>query len=79
MVELIRTNNPVLLSWLTAALRDDGIEMQVLDRFTSVAEGSISAIQARIMVAEADFPAARRRVKEAEVLARAKSGEPDHG
>ena len=42
--ELIRTNDPVLLSWLKALLADRGIEYVVLDTHTSVLEGSASAI-----------------------------------
>ncbi len=59
MVELIRTNDPVLLSWLVAALASDDIESLVFDAYASVIEGSISAIQRRIMVDEADLPRAK--------------------
>jgi len=66
MVVLIRTNDPVLLSWLAAALRGEDIEAIVLDAHTSVMEGSISAIPRRIMVHEKDLPRARRVLAEAE-------------
>ncbi len=82
MVELIRTNDPVFLSWLTAALADDGIHAQVLDGYTSVMEGSISAIQRRVMVAASDLPKARRRLAEGQALARSRPAvipESDHG
>lgn len=65
MVELTRTNDPVLLSWLEAALASDNIESLVFDAYASVIEGSISAIQRRIMVDEDDLPRARRVLAEA--------------
>lgn len=68
MVELTRTNDPVLLSWLTAALRGEDIEAVVLDTHTSVMEGSISAIPRRIMVPDRDLGRARQVLAEAERL-----------
>ena len=65
MKELVRTNNPVLLSWLTALLKVSGIETFVLDSHTSVLEGSSNAIQRRLMVIDEDYAAARERVTEA--------------
>ena len=64
MVELIRTNDPVLISWLVAALAGDGIEAVVFDQHASVMEGSISAIQRRVMVADDDLEGARRILEE---------------
>ncbi len=69
MVELTRTNDAVLLSWLVYALAADGIEAVVLDGFTSVMEGSISAIQRRVMVAEENLAHARRILHEGVVTA----------
>ena len=54
MKELLRTNDPVRLSWLQALLRDAGIESLILDHHTSLVEGSIGAIPRRLMVAAAD-------------------------
>ena len=59
MVELVRTNNPVLLSWLLAELAARDITAVVLDVHTSIVEGSISAIPRRLMVADADLDRAR--------------------
>lgn len=59
MIELTRTNDPVLLSWLSAHLNGAGIEHVVLDAHTSVLEGSIGAIQRRVMVLAEDGQAAR--------------------
>ena len=65
MRELVRTNDPVMLSWLTALLRDAGIEALVFDAHTSVMEGSVGAIPRRLMVADDDYTAARQRLIDA--------------
>jgi len=65
MRELVRTNDPVLLSWLAALLRDSGIESIVFDAHTSVLEGSLGAIPRRLMVLDEDYDAARRVVTDA--------------
>jgi hypothetical protein len=57
--ELLRTNDPVRLSWLQVLLRDAGIDSVVLDHHTSLVEGSIGAIPRRLMVAERDLVRAR--------------------
>ena len=59
MKELLRTNDPVRLSWLQALLKDSGIDSLVLDHHTSLVEGSIGAIPRRLMVSEADYRRAR--------------------
>jgi Putative prokaryotic signal transducing protein len=59
MNELLRTNDPVRLSFLQALLRDSGIDSLVLDHHTSLVEGNIGAIPRRLMVAEADYRRAR--------------------
>jgi hypothetical protein len=65
MKELIRTNDLVKLSWLTAVLADAGIEALVLDTHTSVLEGSALAIPRRLAVIDEDYPRARRILAEA--------------
>ena len=62
MKELVRTNDPVRLSWLQAVLRDAGIDSVVLDQYTSLVEGNIGAIPRRLMVAERDHRRARLAV-----------------
>jgi hypothetical protein len=71
MREVVRSTDVVFLSWLTALLRDDGIEALVLDAYTSVMEGSINAIPRRLMVADEDYERARRLAEEAEAEASA--------
>jgi tRNA1(Val) A37 N6-methylase TrmN6 len=60
MKEILRTGDPVQLSWVSALLAGENIEMVVLDTHMSFAEGSISAIPRRIMVADVDYEAAIR-------------------
>lgn len=65
MKELLRTNDAVLLSWLTALLRAERIEPVLFDAYTSATEGSISAIPRRLMVADKDHARARRIIEDA--------------
>jgi len=66
MKELLRTNNIVRLSWVQALLSDAGIDSVVLDQHTSLVEGSIGAIQRRLMVDERDHTRAHRLIAEAD-------------
>jgi len=59
MIELTRTNDTVLISWLAAHLEAAGIGHVVLDVHTSILEGSIGAIPRRIMVLADDEAEAR--------------------
>lgn len=68
MVELIRTNDAVFLSWLMARLAGEDVDAVVLDTHASVMEGSISAIQRRVMVAEADLWRAKHILEEAKAF-----------
>ena len=65
MKELLRTNDPVRLSFVEALLSAAGIESVVLDQHTSIIEGSIGAIQRRIMVDDRDHGRARLLLREA--------------
>jgi hypothetical protein len=61
------TNCPVRLSFLTALLRDAGVEPVLLDSHVAAMEGSIGAIPRRIVVAEEDERQALRVIREAGV------------
>ncbi len=65
MREILRTTDPVRLSWLLALLADAGIEAVVLDTHTSILEGSIGAIPRRLMVPDEDAAQAVRVLREA--------------
>ncbi|MDW3206976.1 MAG: DUF2007 domain-containing protein [Alphaproteobacteria bacterium] len=64
MKELLRTNDPVRLSFIGSVLRDSGIESVVFDEHTSVLEGSIGILPRRLMVLDEDYDAARRLLRE---------------
>ena len=55
MKELIRTNDLILISRIQSVLNDAGINFELLDTHTSIIEGSISAIQNRILVFDEDL------------------------
>ena len=65
MIELTRTNDAVFLSWLTMRLEEEDVDAVVLDTHTAIAEGSIGAIQRRVMVADDDLARARFVLQEA--------------
>ena len=54
MIEVLRTNDPVKLSYALALLKDAGIDAFEADSFTSSVEGSISAIPRRVLVLDED-------------------------
>ena len=55
MKELFRSNDPIHLSYIKHCLMEQGIRPIELDQHTSVIEGSIGAIQRRIMVIDEDY------------------------
>ena len=67
MRELIRTNDLVLISFAEALLNDAGIESVVLDAHTSMIEGSVNAIQRRVMVPDADYERAKHLLNESHI------------
>ena len=60
MVELLRTNDAVLISAIEALLSGAGIAHVVVDQNISVLEGSIGAFPRRILVGADELDAARR-------------------
>ena len=65
MRELVRANDPVLISAISALLDGVGIPYLVFDQNMSVLEGSIGILARRILVPEDRLPAARRILTEA--------------
>lgn len=65
MRELLRSTDPVRLSFLTALLRDAAIEPLMMDVYVSAVEGSIGAFPKRLMVGEEDYDKAVRVLDEA--------------
>ena len=67
MIELLRTNDPVLVSFAASVLRDAGITHSVTDSHMSVIDGSIGALQRRLLVDEDREQEARDLLVEAGV------------
>lgn len=65
MIELLRTNDPVLLSFAEAILAGEKVAFLVTDRHMSVLEGSLGFIRRRVLVAGEDVERARRALREA--------------
>lgn len=65
MRTLLLSNDPVQLSFISALLRDAGIECVLLDGHTSAIEGNIGAIPRRLAVLAEDERQARRVLAEA--------------
>lgn len=70
MREIIRSQDPVKLSFLTALLADAGIASLILDTHSSIMQGSLDILPQRLAVAQADFDQARRVLIEAGELPR---------
>lgn len=68
MRELLRTNDHVALSLAMALLKDAGIECVMFDTHAAIVEGSISAIQKRMMVLDEDYAEASDLLVGAELL-----------
>jgi hypothetical protein len=60
MIEIVRTNDPVLISFVEALMRDAGIDFMVADQNMSILEGSIGVLPRRVLVAEDEAAQARR-------------------
>ncbi|MCZ4279524.1 DUF2007 domain-containing protein [Kiloniella laminariae] len=65
MIEIYRTNDIVKLSWLQALMSDAGIDCLVLDQHASIMDGSIGAVQRRLVVSEDDAIRATRVLTDA--------------
>lgn len=65
MRELIRTNDPVLVSAVGALLDGAGIGHMVLDRNMSVLDGSLGVLPCRLVVADEDIAPAQRLLRDA--------------
>ena len=63
----MRTNNPALLTFVEALLKEAGISYFIADRNISVVEGSIGAFPRRVLVAEDEEDAARRLLADADI------------
>ena len=60
MKELLRSNDPVLLSYVSALLEEESIDFMVADLNMSVLEGSIGALPRRVLVDDDRLAKARQ-------------------
>ena len=67
MAELVRTNDPAVISAVEGLLAGAHIPYHVTDRNMSVLEGSINAIQVRILVPEDHEIEARKLLFDADL------------
>ena len=65
MIELLRSNDVVLISFAEALLSEAGITHAVVDRNMSVVEGSLGILPRRILVAADQHESARELLAEA--------------
>lgn len=65
MIELIRTNDQVVISFVEALMRDAGITVLVADQNMSIMDGSIGVLPRRILVGDDDAEEARRILRDA--------------
>jgi hypothetical protein len=65
MIELLRSNDVVTLSFVEVLLRDAGIESVLLDQHIAVMEGSIGAFNRRLMILDEDETEARALLADA--------------
>ncbi len=59
MIELLRTNDAVVISFVQSLLRDAGIDCLVADENMSVLDGSIGILPRRILIADDDADEAK--------------------
>jgi len=67
MIELIRTNDAVTISFIESLLRDAGIGYLVADQNMSIMEGSLGVLPRRVLVAEEEADKARQLLADAGV------------
>jgi len=63
--EIVRTNDPVLITAIEALLNGAGIKYVVLDHNMSVLEGSLGVLPRRVLVPEDSEETARRVLEDA--------------
>ena len=63
MKELIRTNDLILISRIQSILIESDIQHELLDVHASIIEGSINAIQKRIVVSNDDLKRSQQLIK----------------
>jgi len=62
---VLKSNNPVILSYATHILEESGIEALVFDTHASIMDGSTIMVPRRLMVADEDFNRAEKLLRDA--------------
>ena len=74
MIEILRTNDLVLLSRIESIFAEAGIHGLVADGHTSAVEGSLGFLPRRVLVVTEDAPRARRLLVEAGLAGELRDG-----
>jgi hypothetical protein len=64
MKELIRTNDLILITKIQSILNNAGIQYKIFDSHASIIQGSINAIQKRIVVFGNDFKQSQKLIQD---------------
>ena len=67
MAELLRTNDPALISAVEALLQEAEIPVHVADRHTSAMEGGVNWLQMRVLVPDESEATARELITDADL------------
>jgi hypothetical protein len=62
---VLKSNNPVVLSYATHVLEESGIAALIFDTHASIMDGSMAMVPRRLMVADEDFARADKLLREA--------------
>jgi hypothetical protein len=62
---VLKTNNPVVLSYATHVLEESGIAAVVFDTHASIMDGSMAMVPRRLMVLDKDFHSAELLLRQA--------------
>ncbi len=65
MIELVRTNDAVVISFIEALMKEAGIACLVADRNMSILDGSIGVLPRRVLVDSDAADRARRILRDA--------------
>ena len=74
MVELVRTNDLVMISLIESLLTESGVGFFIADQHMSATEGSVGFLPRRIMVDADEASRARRLLKDAGLAAELRNG-----
>jgi hypothetical protein len=61
---VLKSNNPVVLSYATHVLEESGIAALIFDTHASIMDGSMAMVPRRLMVADEDFARADKLLRE---------------